>query len=97
MNVFTQAVWKVIKEDEELLAELRLILRQDHLFCLNAAQAFEANTHLLTERILARFRRWLDWLPTLPTSLIGLALAEEAMKAVQWPLLAEKVREGVVS
>jgi len=92
MNVFTQAVWDVLEEDDDLLVELGNIMRREHKPFLNEAQAFETNTHIVKERMLERFHKWLEWLPTLPIDQIGLALAEEAVKRVEWDLIAEKIR-----
>lgn len=92
MNVFTQAVWDVLEEDDDLLLELGAIMRREHKPFLKEAQAFEANTYMVKERMLEKFQKWLDWLPTVPIDQIGLALAEEAMKRVEWDLIAEKIR-----
>ena len=91
MNVFTQAIWDVIAEDDELLVELGAIMRQEHKPFLNGEQAFKANTHIVKQTIVERFHKWLDWLPTLPISQIGLALAEEAMKFVDWESIATQI------
>ena len=95
MDLFTKALWGVIEDDDELLEELRAIMRQEHKPFLTREQAFEANTHILKANILERFSKWLDWLPTLPIDQIGLALAEEAIEFVEWDVIARQLQELV--
>jgi len=96
MNPFTALVWDVIAENEELLEELTAIMRQEHKPFLTQEQAFTANTHILKSHLLAKFTKWLEWLPTLPIDQIGCALAEEAIGFVEWDYIAQQLREKIL-
>jgi hypothetical protein len=70
-------------------------MRQEHKPFLNEEQAFIANTNIVKQTMLERFNKWLEWLPTLPTDQIGSALAEEAMKLVDWQYIANKIQPQI--
>lgn len=95
MNCFTEAVWDVLIDNNELLAELTAIMEKEHKPFLNSEQAFEANTNLIKQHIEDRFTKWLQWLPTLPIDQIGCALAEEAFAFVEWDKIAKLVQKPI--
>ena len=92
MNTYTEAIWEVISDTPELLAELTTIMGKQYQPFLGEAQAYRVNTHKLQAYVLEKLNEWFEWLPDTPVNLIGGALALEALQAVDWSDIALQVR-----
>ena len=98
MNKYTQGVWEIIGEalfdDETLLADLKKILLKDYrLFLSSDEQVRQVYCNTLKEYFLEKLQQWYEWLPNTTINLIGGELALAAFKAVEWHLIAEKIRQ----
>lgn len=97
MNTYTQGVWEILGEalldDEALSADLKKILCKDYRMFLSDEQSNQVYTNTVQEYFLEKLNQWYDWLPPTTINLIGGQLTLEAFKAVEWPLIAEQVRE----
>ncbi len=71
MNTFTEAVWEVISDTPELLAELTAIMGKQYQPFLGEAQAYRVNTHRLKASVLDKLNQWFEWLPDTPVNLVG--------------------------
>ena len=97
MNTSTQSVWEIIGEalfdDEPLAADLEKIFAQDYRLFLSEEQRKALYSNSVKLYVLEKLKEWYDWLPNTTMNLIGGELALEAVKVVDWQLVAEMVRE----
>jgi hypothetical protein len=84
MNKITEIVWDSVSDDEELLAELTRIMRQEYVPFLPKERATTVNTYTLEHFMREELSKWYEWLPDSPINQIGGELAMEAFRCVDW-------------
>jgi len=92
MNTYTEAVWEIVSDTPELLAELTAIMGKQYQPFLGDAQAYRVNTHRLKAYFLEKLNQWFEWLHDTAINHMGGALALEALQAVDWSDIALQVR-----
>ena len=91
MNKITEIVWDSISDNEDLLAELTKIMRQEYLPFLPKDMATTVNTYQVEHFMREELTKWYEWLPDTPINQIGGELAIEAFRCVDFRHIASLV------
>jgi hypothetical protein len=95
MNTITEIVWDIFSDNEDLLAELTKIMRQEYEPFLPKERAITVNTFKIEHYLREELTTWYEWLPDSPINQIGGELAMEAFRDVDFRHIASLVLAGL--